>query len=270
MNDAVSVKQIAMRPAGRTVRRLCIIGAFLSAVVAAEAAFIELQGDRRVEGTSVRRNADGDYVIQTPNGSRTYKAGQVIRAEGARPAEYDRAVGLAQDRQFDEAVPLLESIAQRYPGLGWDDRANMMLAKIHVSEGDFQRAVVAFDAMPDAIRARPDVEPVYWQALMETASFDRLEPLLSTAVRGASRDVAAQAQLMRGDMKMKRQQIEPAALDYLRTVILFDAVRSVQPEALYKAGKALQAMRHDKADEILDRLVQTYPDSPFTAKVQSE
>jgi len=246
MNDVVSVKDISMNPARWTVSRFCIIGVLLSAVVAADAAFIELQGDRRVEGISVRRNVDGDYVLQTLNGSRTYKAAHVVRAEGTRPEEYDRAVGLAQDRRFEQAVPLLESIARRYKGLGWDDRANMMLAKIHTSEGNFQRAVAAFEALPNDIRARADVEPAYWRALMETDSFDQLEPLLSNAVRGASRDVAAQAQLMRGDLKMKRQQVEPAALDYLRTVILFDAVRSVQPEALYKAGKALQLSKREK------------------------
>lgn len=269
MNDAMSVTGLCMRAAGRPASRLCIVAVVLSAA-AADAAFIELQGDRRVEGTTVRRTVDGDYVIQTLNGTRTYPAGQVVRAEAARPEEYDRAMGLAQDRQFEQAVPLLESIAQRYDGLGWDDRATMMLAKIHTSEGDFPRAVAAFEAMPDDIRARPDVEPAYWRALLETESFDRLEPLLNHAVRNASRDVAAQAQLMRGDMKMKRQQVEPAALDYLRTVILFEAVRSVQPEALYKAGKALQAMRHEKADEILDRLVRTYPDSAFAARARSE
>jgi len=81
--------------------------------------------------------------------------------------------------------------------------------------------------------------------------------------------LAARAQIRRGDVKMKRRQFEPAALDYLRTVALFKAEKDVQPEALYKAGLVLEELRHAKARHMFDRLIKEYPESAYARKAQN-
>ena len=59
------------------------------------------------------------------------------------------------------------------------------------------------------------------------------------------------------------------ALDYLRTVTLYKAVREVQPEALYKAGLTLEEMRHAKAQDLFDTLIEEYPQSEYAQQARN-
>ena len=84
------------------------------------------------------------------------------------------------------------------------------------------------------------------------------------------RDLAARAQVLRGDLKRKRRQLEPAVQDYLRTVILFENIRDVQPEALYKAGETLEELRDARAKDLFARLQREYPDSKYAARAREK
>jgi TolA-binding protein len=45
-------------------------------------------------------------------------------------------------------------------------------------------------------------------------------------------------------------------------------MEEVHPEAIYKAGKAFEAMQNTRrATEFFNRLISEYPDSPYAAEV---
>jgi hypothetical protein len=75
---------------------------------------------------------------------------------------------------------------------------------------------------------------------------------------------------MRGNMNRESGQKEVALLDYLRVVILFENIREVQPEALYKAAEILEELRDPRADELRKKLVQEYKDSDYAAKLSGK
>ena len=229
------------------------------------AASLEMTNGKTIQGSSIRLSR-GQYVIETPTGARTYDVGQVKRAIADKPANWDQLVAAARSRP-DEALAGLEAIATQYKGLDWDAKANTLIGRIASGRRDYQKAAEAYEKLPALYLKQPETRFGYWGALVELGRFDKVEGHLDGAIRESNREVSARAQLLRGDIKMKRRLLEPAALDFLRTVILYENVKSVQPEALFKAGKALEELRHEGAAKMFETLRESYPDSEYVSRI---
>ncbi|EFK97486.1 hypothetical protein LDC_0474, partial [sediment metagenome] len=74
----------------------------------------------------------------------------------------------------------------------------------------------------------------------------------------------------RGNMNRQVGQKEAATLDYLRVVVLYENVKSVQPEALCKAAEMLEELRDARAETLRKKLVQEYKDSEWAAKLSGK
>ena len=74
---------------------------------------------------------------------------------------------------------------------------------------------------------------------------------------------------MRGDMLMERKQPRDALKDgYLRAVVLYEGVRAVQPEALFKAAKAFEALQQNPNAEKMRTILRTkYPGSEWAKRI---
>lgn len=233
-----------------------------------DAAHLVLRDGRRIEAQSVRLNAQGDYVIRTDVGERTFPAAQVGEAVADKPAEFDRVLAMVKAGQMEQAVPLLEQIAVQNRGLGWDDEANAALGQGLLKAGTADRAAAALEKVSAGFLARrPDVRVSLWDAMIAAGRGAAIEASLDEAVRGSDRDLAALAQVRRGDIKMARRQLEEAVFDYLRTVVLFEPQKSVQPEALFKAGMALRELRDARAARMFETLSKEYADSEFASRI---
>ncbi len=89
-------------------------------------------------------------------------------------------------------------------------------------------------------------------------------------VAGEDRAAAAKGQLLRGDLNMAKNKVEAALLDYLRTVTLFKKEQEVQPEALYKTGLAMDALRDPRAKKFFQMVVDDHGDSSYAAMAQEK
>jgi len=83
--------------------------------------------------------------------------------------------------------------------------------------------------------------------------------------------VAAMAQIKRGDIERKKENLKEALVDgYLRTIVLFKQVKEVQPEALYKAAKCFEELgEHSYAEKMRKTLLEKYPLDPYTGKIKA-
>ena len=228
------------------------------------AGHLVLSSGKRIEGSGVRVNASGAYVIKTRAGDRAYPAHQVKEAVADKPGDYEKVMRLVNAKKYRQAIPMLEAIARQYRKVGWDDQANKVLGQIYLEQNNGAKAYDAFQKISTRFLARPDVKLLYWKVLSASENISILEKELDIAIRDSrDRSLAARAQIMRGDLKMKRSQIEEAVLDYLRTVILFESEKKLQPEALFKAASALAKLRDCKAVILFDTLKKKYPNSPY-------
>lgn len=253
------------------MKRLLIVGFLLAAWTSAHAApYVVLANDQKVVGTQIRAAPDGTIILTTAQGTLRYAKGQYKKAVADKPPEFDAARAKAAAKDYATADQMLRKIISDMANLEWDNAARIVLAKeVQRAKGDCLGAVTTFEDLfknsPDS-KDSPDVGWAYRDALLCAKQYDKLTTALDELIKSGARADAAKAQIMRGDMKLARGEIENAVLDYLRTVVLFESEAASQPEALYKAAQGLKTLRDPRADQLINDLKAKYPSSEFAAK----
>lgn len=256
-----------------TIKTLSILLALAAGVSAAGAAVVILPNGNRVEGSDIRASRNGDVVLTTPSGQRTFARGQYTQAIADKPASFDQARALAGQGKHDEAIAMLETIATEFRFLDWDNKALIAIAQIQSGRGNHKQAVEVYDRL---FRQSPELKQdataqwAYRDALLAAGEYDKLLPALDEMISKGSRADAARAQVMRGDVRLAQSQVEAAVMDYLRSAILFESEAATQPEALFKAGQGLEKLRDPRAKEMYRRLVTKYPSSTFAQEAKGK
>ncbi len=253
-------------------RMICRCAAVLAAVwccASAHAAYIEMADGSRVEGTDIRARSDGTIILTTAKGQVTYQKGQYVKAVADKPADFDRARQMVAQKQYDEALKLLESIATTYRSLEWDNNARIVMGQIYLAKGDAAKAVETYEQIVRGNPAAKKEPAVLWgllDAMVKAQQYDKLAPQLDELVAKGSRAEAAKAQVLRGDVRMAQGQVEQAVQDYLRAGLLYESEREVVPEALFKAAEGLDKLRDPRAKELYRRVAGEYGGTPYGQK----
>ena len=250
---------------------LVLAAATLVAASAGAAPFVELPNGTKIEGTAIRATSKGEIILTTAAGNRTFPKGSYARAVADKPAEFDKARQLAAAKQYAEAEKLLKDLVVSQNGLEWDIASRLVLGReVYGPQGNHAAAVTVFEELLRAAPERKNDLQVMWpyrEAMANAKQFDKLLPQLTELIAGGPREEAGRAYILRGDVKLAQQQVEPAALDYLRAAVLFENDEAVQSEGLFKAGQTLEKLRDPKAAALYEKLKTKYPASPFTPKI---
>jgi len=191
-----------------------------------------------------------------------------------KPGQMEAAAQLVQRGQFQQAVPVLEKIVQDYQMLQWDLVALPYLARCYLGLKEPVKAVTACERAialnPKALLSGPFAS-AYWDALIETEQYIKLDNALKEAIAEGERDLAALAQLKRGDLAVKQEKYEDALIDgYLRTIVFFQQEKEVLPEAMYKAIGCFEMLgQHARAEEWRKKLLEQFPEGPYAEKVRA-
>lgn len=212
-----------------------------------------------------------EYQVEGADGTMVSVPGNEVESlQIAKPAEFDKAAQAFAAKQYAVAIPILEDIISRYKRLQWDGQASEMLARAYLATADFKKAVQVMSGVMEG--AGKDLATdaqygVYWEALAGARMNAVLKQSLSTAILGDSRPLAALALVKRGDMNKEEGKRDDAALDYLRSILMYEDIAASQPEALYKAAVLFDEMRDPRAEDLKKRLRARYPDSPYARKL---
>jgi hypothetical protein len=236
---------------------------------------VHLTNGKAIQAVDIQwRESEQSYRVSTPDGViMPVPKSQVERLEIARPPAFAQAETMMGARQFAAAVPILDEIVSKYTMRVWDGEARKLLAQAHLALNDPKKAADALSGYMSGIpKADIPAETIllYWRALLAAGRGSTLKKELDDVIVSGTRPMAAAAMVMRGNMNREAGQKEVAVLDYLRVVILFENVKSVQPEALFKAAELLEEMRDSRADELKKRLVQEYRDRDYAAKLSGK
>jgi TolA-binding protein len=255
----------------------CVVALVLLGVLPAKA----VRGTvRTTEGRIIKaddiRYQRGSYVVTTPKKVQmTLALKQVSGIRIEKPADYDKAVGMVKSGKHSAAIPMLRTIVEKYDMLEWDAKAAKWLAEAYLKDNKPLKTIEIVDKLQkggNAGRLSGDVYRAYLKALEETKQFDRVKKVLGDMVKTGNRDVAAVAQMKRGDIDMEAGNFKDALVwGYLRTVILCSDYKEIMPEALYKAGECFEKVnRHTHAEKMRKRLLAEYPKSTYTTKLKAE
>jgi tetratricopeptide (TPR) repeat protein len=254
---------------------LIVLTVTLLAGLAWAAPYVELNNGQKVMGTAIRALANGDINLTMEMGVRTFPKGSYLKAVADKPPEFDKAVAAMKAQKYDESAKLLEEIIRQYRNLGWDVEAGKVLPQVLLAKGDAEGAVTAYGTLFLADPEQKKNSDVAWglrNAMMQAKQYPALLRQLDAVAAAGSRLDAARAQNMRGDIQLAQNNVELAALEYLRTAILFTDVRDpmIQGEAHYKAAAALEQLRDPRAKEMYQLVVQKFGASPYAAKARGK
>jgi tetratricopeptide (TPR) repeat protein len=244
-----------------------------SAANAAGGDTVYLKAGKAMPVTSILwREGNKEYQVVTAEGGAqmTIPLKDVDRLDIGRPADLDKADQLVKGGQPDAAIPILEGVVSKYRMMVWDVQARQSLGSIYLARKDSAKALAALEPLFSAPVSAPvgaGMRRLYWEALLAAGRSLRLQKELDETIATGPRSGAAAAQVMRGNMFLAVGKKDEALSDYLRTVLFFQDVRDVMPEALFRASERLKELGDARAQEYQGMLLQKYPESEFAKKV---
>ncbi len=239
------------------------------------APYVILPNGSRVAGSAIRALSNGDVNLTTDVGVRTFPKGSYMKAVADKPAEFDQAMAALNAKKYDDAIKLFNGIIASLRGLDWDVAAARELPKALLGKGDAEGAVQAYDRLfllSPAEKQNSDVAWAHRRAMLQAKQYAGLIRQLDAVAAAGNRPDAARAQIMRGDIQLAQNNLEQAAMDYLRTAILFQDVTDplIQGEAHFKAASALEQMREARAKDLYRKVVEQYGSSPYAAQAKGK
>lgn len=254
----------------RVLSRISLVLLMAATVARAANPFVVLPDNRKIEGTEVRATREGVIYLTTPSGRMEYPKGTKVVMD--QPADLIKADDLFRKKQFAEAIPLLERLAEETRFLGWDLKARKLLALSQAGKGDWKKAVESIEALMAEFKdaeADEAVRACYLQSLALSGQAEKVAPLLESAIRKGTRAEAAEAQMIRGKAAMEANDPESALYDFMRTARFFKEFKDKVPEACFLAGECLEKLGDvEKAVTYYRQVVQDYPDSAFAARAK--
>ena len=245
---------------------------FASAVHAAP--FVINSAGQQIDGAAIQSSPDGTILLTTPNGQvLTFRAGTYKQAFADKPKEMFQVEALAKGGDLAASAAILRRVKEQYAFLGWDLRAGQMLARVELAQKHFEAAVAEYESL---FAAQPQLKTIpaeranYMQALLGAGRIKETSALIDEDIASGSREAAARAQVVRGDLKAANGQYEEALLDYLRTALLFKDQSAVLPEATYKTAVALKKLNDPRAADYFQKVIKEFPDSEFAEMAKGE
>lgn len=268
----------------RTFKRLIFartlfVALAMGAVMSRGQAYVEVENQGAIRRVDVQRiatrTADGELVLFRENKDPlTVKPGQYRRAVGVKPPELDRAVQQINSGNKQEGAKLLRQAMRKSRFQSWDVRAGLMLMDLLVEMGENAAATSVLNQLrqtygDEMMELYPGTQLGDWKVRIATGSVAGLQEELTEVIQDAEtpRPKKAMAQMVRGDLKIRREEFQSAALDFLRAAYFFPDVKEVHAEALYKTANTFaklgDAVRSRKYQQRLKKL---HPDSTFAGK----
>jgi len=258
------------------LRSLVVVAGLLMVLpcLAQHQATLMMKNGGQAQGAVRYLAASRSFEISDGRATRTVPASDVARVVLAQqPAGLQQAVTAVNSGNYQAAIPVLTQIASAYTMMGPDVLASQALALAYLRTNRTKEALKVCEDLQkinaDALNSGNFVS-VYWEALLAENRVSTLRTSLRNAVETGSREVAAVAQVRRGDLEMQGGNPREALLDgYLRTILLFQDITFIQPEALYKAIKAHEALNEVAyAERWRKQLLGGYATSEFAARIK--
>jgi tetratricopeptide (TPR) repeat protein len=175
-----------------------------------------------------------------------------------------------QKGSFDAAGATIERLA-KIPETA--DRAAVLRARVAGKKGDHATSISELDTIiasaPENSAKKRDAMLAKAESLAALKKYKEAEDLVRSVIKSApAEDFATQASAHNtlGDCLRAAGNPRDALYAYLHTDVLFFKDKEEHPKALSKIAQLWRELkRDDRADEVIERLKQEYPKSPYSA-----
>jgi tetratricopeptide (TPR) repeat protein len=187
-------------------------------------------------------------------------------------------LSLAQGASAKGAVARADSALNDLAAIPWAaDRAAILKTRVLAKKGQNDEAVKQLDAIiasaPKGSRKAVEAQLARAESLVALKKFPDAEASVKGVIKEIpveAADLQAQANNTLGDCLRAAGQPKNALKAYLRTDILFDKDKEEHARALSQIAQIWRELkRDDRADEVVERLKQQYPQSPWLVRASA-
>ncbi|MDD4097286.1 MAG: hypothetical protein PHC30_00820 [Lentisphaeria bacterium] len=193
-------------------------------------------------------NAQGDIVLHVDSRLKLpFKRADYRYVTTPKPRELDQLDQLMEQEKYQDVVKNAPALFEAYKFLGWGDyligvecEARLALKQVDEAKKVFSRAAAFAGANTDMLyRAQ-------LLLLIEDKQFDKAEEILNRMITSRQDRDAAFAFNMRGQLNLAKGQKKQAVLEYLKTLLVFDAKKA--PKERAEAKKQAVAIMKELKD----------------------
>ncbi len=242
----------------------------------AQQPFIILKDGRRIAVQRlVTKPQTGALVVYIQDRAPTeVKREGYVRALGVKPPEIDQAIALIAQKENKQAIDLLRAAMTKSKLQSWDVKAGTVLADLLIEGGNARGADAVLNTLKkdygsSLLDTFPELQLVEWKVRIAGGKVSGLQEELTEILmdKESSRSEKAMAQLVRGDLKRRREEFKSAALDYMRTAYFYPEEAEIHAEALYKSAAIFAEMGDAvRSRKFANELKERHPGSTFVGK----
>lgn len=205
----------------------------LCLVCSAHAAYVVTQSGRQINGSRVSSAEDGSVTLTMASGQQmTFRKEQYRSAVADKPKELGQARQLIESGKGDQAVPMLRAVQADFRFLAWDEKATRLLADYFYDNGQFSAAAIEYQSLEHL--DDPIVKARHREVLLKSGNLKQVLPALEEDIASGSREAAARAYLLRGDLKAANGDADGARRDWLKVATFFQAQKELAEQAKVK------------------------------------
>jgi tetratricopeptide (TPR) repeat protein len=237
----------------------------------------EAQGKELLQRSAAYRRASvlADIGLADPDAA---AAGLKALDEFLKAHPQSRQVGPAletlvrlslQQNDAARAEAAVNDLARKVPA--YRDRADVLKARVMVKKGQTDQALAELDRIlakaPQGSAQAREALLARAEALVAAKQFDQAEEAVRKVIDQAPPEdasVQAMAHNVLGDCLRAAGRPKDALIAYLKTDVLYSSDKSAHPRALAMIAQLWTELRQEaRAGEVLERLRQLYPQSPY-------
>lgn len=207
----------------------------------------------------------------------------ILRAEVALPAAYEKALAALKAGKAQETVAALKPIVERLAGLPvpWVVEAILRLGDAYLELKDTKMAAATFERLKQLYPNWPQAQAVdvkNARVLLALKKHDEalkiIKPFLDAQLKkdflpAEQETIVAEALVIQGDCLLAMDKPYEALDSYLLVVTLYDYDDARAVEARFKAAKVLeQTGNWKRAKEEYEDLLKESPDSPYASEAK--
>ncbi len=217
------------------------------------------------------RPSSDAYVVTKGMTVYSVPRAEMVDLQIPRPPDFDSLVAKLSEPLPDQAaIVQMENIANNYKMLKWDVEALSWLVPAYEKKNMDEKIVSSCDSIKKITGNVPEILlSAYWNALRRSGKVHNLQGQLSEAIEKGSRGAAAAAYMTRGDLLAGEGKKKEALIQaYLKVVILFKDVPSLQPEALYKVWRTMSDIGDRRGEKFKRKLLDEFPNSRYAIELK--
>lgn len=242
--------------------------------VSAKDFFVNKDG-KRVVVDKITADARGKLTFKKGKFKQVVKRSQYRYAYADKPAGRSKAVKLEKAGKYQDAAKAYKELFDNYKYLGWAAYAMFNRADCLAKAGDEATAITELQKWLRDFKSNPKEEKYYnfcnkllVKLLIKKGDYAAAMPILKKMENSKDDDNAAFATNSKGLILSKQGKKKDATLQYLQTVLLFDAKNKERPEALYMVSTLLKEQNDARSKKFADKLKQDYPNSEFVKQLK--